>query len=81
MLRTATGTRYVVPPQKGGSLPAIVEADDLGIYAVKFRGAGQDILALIAERIGGEIDRVIGLSVPEDFAWLEPELSTASWQP
>ena len=55
MLRTAIATRYVVPLREGGSLPAIVEADDLGLYVVKFRGAGQGILALIAELIAGEI--------------------------
>ena len=41
MLRTVTATRYVTPLREGGSLPAIVEADDLGTYVVKFRGAGQ----------------------------------------
>ena len=53
MIRTANATRYVVPLREGGSLPAIVEADDLGLYVVKFRGAGQGILALIAELIAG----------------------------
>src|SRR6478752_3643737 len=65
MLRTATATRYVVPLREGGSLPAIVEADVLGRYVVKFRGAGQGILALIAELIAGEIGRAVGLRVPE----------------
>lgn len=65
MLRTANATRYVVPLREGGSLPAIVEADDLGLYVVKFRGAGQGILALIAEVIAGEIGRALGLRVPE----------------
>jgi hypothetical protein len=65
MVRTANATRYVVPLREGGSLPAIVEADDLGLYVVKFRGAGQGILALIAELIAGEIGRVLGLRVPE----------------
>jgi len=65
MLRTAIATRYVVPLREGGSLPAIVEADDLGLYVVKFRGAGQGILALIAELIAGEIGRALGLRVPE----------------
>jgi hypothetical protein len=65
MLRTAKATRYVVPLREGGSLPAIVEADDLGLYVVKFRGAGQGVLALIAELIAGEIGRAIGLRVPE----------------
>jgi hypothetical protein len=65
MLRTVTATRYVVPLREGGSLPAIVEADDLGLYVVKFRGAGQGVLALIAELIAGEIGRALGLRVPE----------------
>lgn len=65
MLRTVRATRYVLPLREGGSLPAIVEADDLGLYVVKFRGAGQGILALIAEIIAGEIGRALGLRVPE----------------
>jgi hypothetical protein len=65
MLRMANATRYVVPLREGGSLPAIVEADDLGLYVVKFRGAGQGILALVAELIAGEIGRALGLRVPE----------------
>ena len=65
MLRTAKATRYVLPLREGGSLPAIVEADDLGLYVVKFRGAGQGILALIAELVAGQIGRALGLSVPE----------------
>lgn len=65
MLRTVQATRYVVPLREGGSLPAIVEADDLGLYVVKFRGAGQGVLALIAEVIAGEIGRALGLRVPE----------------
>jgi hypothetical protein len=65
MLRTANATRYVIPLREGGSLPAIVEADDLGLYVVKFRGAGQGVLALIAELIAGEIGRTLDLRVPE----------------
>ena len=65
MLRTVRATRYVVPLREGGALPAIVEADDLGLYVVKFRGAGQGILALIAEVLAGEIGRALGLRVPE----------------
>jgi hypothetical protein len=65
MLRTIQATRYVLPLREGGSLPAIVEGDDLGLYVVKFRGAGQGILALIAELIAGEIGRALGLRVPE----------------
>lgn len=65
MLRTVQATRYVVPLREGGSLPAIVEADDLGLYVVKFRGAGQGSLALVAELVAGEIGRALGLNVPE----------------
>ena len=65
MIRTVRATRYVTPLREGGSLPAIVEADDLGLYVVKFRGAGQGRLALVAEVIAGEIGRLLGLPVPE----------------
>ena len=65
MLRTVAATRYVLPLREGGSLPAIVEADDLGMYVVKFRGAGQGPLALVAEVVAGEIGRALGLRVPE----------------
>lgn len=65
MLRIVRATRYVTPLREGGSLPAIVEADDLGLYVVKFRGAGQGPLALVAELIAGEIGRALGLNVPE----------------
>lgn len=65
MLRTVRATRYVTPLREGGSLPAIVEADDLGLYVLKFRGAGQGPLALVAELIAGEIGRALGLQVPE----------------
>jgi len=65
MLRTLNATRYVTPLREGGSLPAIVEADDDGLYVLKFRASGQGAKALIAELIGGEIARAIGLRVPE----------------
>jgi hypothetical protein len=65
MLRTVNATRYVLPLREGGSLPAIVEADDLGLYVVKFRGAGQGPLALVAELVAGEIGRALRLNVPE----------------
>ena len=65
MLRTVRATRYVTPLREGGSLPAIVEADDDGLYVVKFRGAGQGPLALVAEILGGELGRALGLRVPE----------------
>jgi hypothetical protein len=75
MLRTVRATRYVLPLREGGSLPAIVEADDLGLYVVKFRGAGQGPLALIAELIAGEIGRALRLRVPEIvFAEIDPAL-------
>ncbi|MDX2243657.1 MAG: HipA family kinase [Leptolyngbyaceae cyanobacterium bins.302] len=64
-LRTVTATRYVTPLREGGSLPAIVEADDDGLYVLKFRGAGQGAKALIAELVSGEIARAVGLLVPE----------------
>ena len=63
--RVVNVTRYVVPLREGGSLPAIVEADDGFLYVLKFRGAGQGIKALIAELIGGEIARTLGFKVPE----------------
>jgi len=65
MLRTLTATRYVTPLREGGSLPAIVEADDDGLYVLKFRGAGQGPKALIAELVAGEIARALELPVPE----------------
>ena len=64
-MRHVQATRYVLALREGGSLPAIVEADDLGMYVVKFRGAGQGTLALTAEIVAGEIARTLGLSVPE----------------
>jgi hypothetical protein len=72
-LRTVDIIRYVTPLREGGSLPAIVEADDSFLYVLKFRGAGQGIKALIAELIGGEIARALGLRVPEIvFATVDP---------
>ncbi len=64
-LRTVNVIRYVTPLREGGSLPAIAEADDHFLYVLKFRGAGQGPRALIAELIGGEIARYLGLRVPE----------------
>jgi hypothetical protein len=64
-LRTVTATRYVSPLREGGSLPGLMEADDDGLYVVKYRGAGQGPLALVAEIVAGEIGRAIGLPVPE----------------
>jgi hypothetical protein len=64
-LRTVNVTRYVTPLREGGSMPAIVEADDQFLYVLKFRGAGQGSKALIAELIGGEVARALGLKIPE----------------
>lgn len=65
VLRQVKVVRYVTPLREGGSLPAIAEADDGFLYVLKFRGAGQGARALIAELIGGEIARLLGLKVPE----------------
>ncbi len=64
-LRTVNVTRYVTPLREGGSMPAIAEADDGFLYALKFRGAGQGSKALVAELICGEIARVLGFKIPE----------------
>lgn len=64
-VRTVNMTRYITPLREGGSLPAIVEADDGFDYVIKFRGAGQGVKALIAELIGGEMARQLGLNMPE----------------
>jgi hypothetical protein len=65
VLRRVTATRYVTPLREGGSLPGLVEADDLGTYVVKFRGAGQGRKVLVAEVVAGELARRLGLPVPE----------------
>ena len=64
-IRSVNVTRYITPLREGGSLPAIAEADDGFLYVLKFRGAGQGPKSLIAELIGGEIARKLGLRVPE----------------
>ncbi|MEO5649261.1 MAG: HipA family kinase [Ginsengibacter sp.] len=72
-IRTVNVIRYVTPLREGGSLPAIAEADDGFLYVIKFCGAGQGVKALIAELIGAELARVLGLKVPEIvFAQLDP---------
>jgi hypothetical protein len=82
MLRTVRVTRYVTPLREGGSLPAIVEADDDGLYVLKFRGAGQGPKALIAELVAGEIGRSLGLRVPEIvFMQLDPALGLNEMDP
>lgn len=81
-IRTVNVTRYVTPLREGGSLPAIVEADDDGMYVLKFRGAGQGVKALVAELVAGEIARVLGLRVPEIvFANLDTVLSRTEPDP
>jgi hypothetical protein len=78
VLRTVTATRYATPLREGGSLPAVVEADDDGLYVVKFRGAGQGPKALVAEVIAGGIGHALGLPVPEIvLVELDPELGRA----
>ena len=80
--RTIEVTRYVTPLREGGSLPAIVEANDDGLYVLKFRGAGQGPRALIAELVAGEIARALGLPVPEIvFASLDPDLARTEPDP
>lgn len=64
-LRTVNVTRYITPLREGGSLPALAEADDDFKYVLKFRGAGHGVKALIAELLGGEIARTLGLKIPE----------------
>jgi hypothetical protein len=85
-IRTILARRYVTPLREGGSLPAIVEASDDGLYVLKFRGAGQGAKALIAELVAGEIGRLLGLQVPEivfmqlpsDLARTEPDAEIQS---
>src|SRR4029079_15430232 len=96
-LRTVKATRYVTPLREGGSLPAIIEADDSGLYVLKFRGAGQGPTALVAELregwrqaapaavaelVAGEIARAVGLAVPEIvFVELDPDLARTEPDP
>jgi hypothetical protein len=81
-LRTINATRYVTPLREGGSLPAIIEADDDGMYVLKFSGAGQGRKALIAELVAGELARAVGLPVPEIvFVELDAELARTEPDP
>lgn len=81
-MRTVNATRYVTPLREGGSLPAIVEADDDGMYVLKFRGAGQGTKALVAELIAGEIARSANLPIPElVFVLLDPDLARTEPDP
>jgi hypothetical protein len=82
MPRTVQVNRYVIPLREGGSMPAVVEADDEGLYVLKFRGAGQGARALVAEWISGEIARALDLPVPEIvFAQLDAELARTEGDP
>ena len=77
-LRTVHATRYVMPLREGGSLPGVMEADDLGTYVVKFRGAGQGRKVLVAEVLVGELARALGLPVPDlVFVVVDPVLVMA----
>ena len=77
-LRTIEATRYVTPLREGGSLPALVEASDDGLYVLKFRGAGQGPKALVAEIVAGELARSLGFAVPElALVELDPTLALA----
>jgi hypothetical protein len=81
-LRQAAAIRYVMPLREGGSLPGLVEADDDGLYVIKFRGAGQGLPALVAEVIVGELARRLGLLVPELVELeLDPVLGAAEPDP
>jgi hypothetical protein len=81
-VRTVSATRYVTPLREGGSLPGLVEADDDGLYVVKFRGAGQGPGALVAEVVAGELARSLGLPVPELVRIeLDPQIGVAEPDP
>jgi hypothetical protein len=81
-LRTVAAARYVTPLREGGSLPAVVEGDDDGLYVLKFRGAGQGPKALIAELVAGELARALGLLVPEIvFMTLDADLARTEADP
>lgn len=81
-LRRVAVERYVTPLREGGSMPAVVEGDDLGVYVLKFRGAGQGVRALLAEIIAGGVARAIGLPVPEIvLAVLDPALAQTEPDP
>jgi hypothetical protein len=79
-LRTIKTMRYVTPLREGGSLPAIIEGNDDGLYVLKFRGAGQGVKALIAELLAGEIGRALGLQVPE-IVFVELDADLARTEP
>jgi hypothetical protein len=81
-LRRIEATRYVTPLREGGSLPALVEASDDGLYVLKFRGAGQGPKALVAEIVAGELGRALGFAIPElALVDLDPALGRAEPDP
>ncbi len=81
-LRCAAATRYVTALREGGSLPGLLEADDDGLYVVKFRGAGQGTRALVAEIVAGELARALGLAVPEQLiVQVDPAIGLAEPDP
>jgi hypothetical protein len=81
-LRTVSATRYVTPLREGGSMPAVVEADDDGMYVLKFRGAGQGAKALVAELVAGGIAQALGLPIPEIVLMeLDPDLARTEPDP
>src|SRR6185312_12069133 len=82
MLRSVRAARYVLPFRQGGSVPALVEADDLGLYVVKLRGASQGPKVLVAELLAGELARAAGLLLPEIvFVELDRELAASELDP
>src|SRR3954469_7633130 len=80
MLRTVTATRYVTPLREGGSVPALVEADDDGLYVVKLLGAGHGGKALAADLLAGEIPRHLDLPIP-DLVLVELDAALARAEP
>jgi len=81
-VRAVAATRYVTPLREGGSLPALVEADDDGLYVLKFFGAGQGPKALVAEVVAGELGRALGIPVPElVLVELDPAIGRAEPDP
>jgi hypothetical protein len=82
LLRRLAATRYVTPLREGGSMPAVVEAEDQGLYVLKFRGAGQGAKALVAEAIAGGLARALSLPAPEIVLMdLDPELARTEADP
>lgn len=81
-VRSVRASRYVTPLREGGSLPALIEADDGGMYVLKFRGSGQGPKALIAELVAGEMARSVGLPIPKIvLVDLDPDLARTEPDP